>query len=94
MPANESIVQIPAAPTASPAAAPVGIRTFAVKDPLTGALVQIQGVVLCDDSGEPYTPMSEETGREIVKALIALNNVMVQFTGFGTMSDSVSGDGS
>jgi hypothetical protein len=83
MPINESAVQIKVE-TAAAQQSTTSIRTFRVLNPLTGLPVEVQGVVLCDDSGEPYYPMTEETGREIVSLLQSINDTLGQAYGLVT----------
>jgi hypothetical protein len=77
---NESAVPI-AGPAPTAAVTTYQVRTFAIRDPLTNAITQYQGVVMCDEYGEPLTPLSEDTGREIVKLLNSININLAQANG-------------
>ena len=82
--AADSQIAIPAAPGTAPAAPVVGIKTFIVKDPTTGQLVHLQGIVLMDeDQVDAIHPMSERTGQNILAALLSINNILNEFTGCG-----------
>ena len=60
-----------AAPGTAVPGAPYNIKTFSFRD-VTGAIVDCQAVILCDEIGRGIQPMSETTGREIVNLLRAL----------------------
>jgi len=93
MPNNETSIQIPAAPPAAASTATVGIRTFRIRDSTTGQLVQVQGVVVCDDDGEAMVPLSERTGREILRTLQSLLGVQAQATGMFPVNEPGHTDG-
>ena len=62
----------PAAPVAGPQPAPLQLKFFFVPGvDATGAAVTVaaQGMCLTDDQGRAFQPMSEQTGRRLLKVM-------------------------
>ena len=83
----DSSIAVPAATATATATAVASVKTFVVRDSL-GNLVQVQGTANTDDSGRPLTAMTEETGRDIVRVLQSINNILCEYTGCGARIDA------
>jgi photosystem II stability/assembly factor-like uncharacterized protein len=67
---------VPIAPVApASTAAPMLVKTFRVTDS-TGAVVEVQAVAVTDADGRTVTPLSEDTGQQILAALRSINNLL------------------
>jgi hypothetical protein len=83
---QDDVVVIGTAPPGGPTQ-PQGttnIKTFRALD-LNGNLVEIQAVVAVDELGRVLQrPMTEETGQQILAALVNMTNTLVEFTNCGS----------
>lgn len=58
----------------------VGIKAFSMVDP-QGRLVEAQAVIVVDELGRPYRPMSEDTGQRLATAIETLANLIADGNG-------------
>lgn len=74
----EDVIPISAGAAAAPAT--VGVKAFSMVDP-QGRLVEVQAVLIVDEIGRPYRPMSEDTAQRLAAAIETLANLMADSTG-------------
>jgi hypothetical protein len=78
--AETSIAVQPAGAPAAPAPAPLQLKMFTASDG-TQANAASQGVCLVDEQGRAYSPLSEMTGRKIVRLLDTLCRLTAEQNG-------------